>query len=146
MSVVTVNDPHRERRITYWVLGIIFLLMAGTGVAIFHTNKESDESLDKAAQLSAALASAGIRAPSTNQIVGVLGNDGGAVCADPASALNKGILYGQLTNGAAGPGQRPVIADNNVLHGQLLIMKIYCPDQLAKLQEIADDLKLADVA
>jgi len=135
-----------ERRVTYWVLGIMFLLMAGVGVAIFHTNKESQAALDKAAQLSAELAAAGIRVPDTGQIVSVLGDDGGAVCADPGNSLAKGILYGQLTNGAAGPGQRPVIADDNVVRGQLLIIKVYCPEHLEKFQEIADQLKLADVA
>jgi hypothetical protein len=39
-------------------------------------------------------------------VVRVLGDDGGAICDDPNSSLKKAILYGQLTNGAAGPGIR----------------------------------------
>jgi hypothetical protein len=60
-------------------------------------------------------------------VVRVLGDDGGAICDDPNSALKKAILYGQLTNGAAGPGIRPVIADNRVVQGELAVIKIYCP-------------------
>ena len=40
-----------------------------------------------------------------------------------------------------GPGARPVIADSRVVQGQLLIIKIYCPDKLADFQEYVDDLK-----
>lgn len=75
----------------------------------------------------------------------MLGDDGGAVCADPNSALKKAILYGQLTNGAAGPGIRPVIADHRVVKGELLIIGIYCPDELPEFTKTAEDLKLDDV-
>jgi hypothetical protein len=51
-----------------------------------------------------------------------------------------------LTNGAAGPGQRPVIVDNNALRGQLAIVKVYCPQHLERLQQIVDGLKTANVA
>jgi hypothetical protein len=63
-------------------------------------------------------------------IVDVFGDDGGATCAKPNSALKRGLLLGELTNGAAGPGARPIIADNRVVQGQLLVMKVYCPDEL----------------
>ena len=82
---------------------------------------------DKADQLVAALENAGATAPSQDQIVRVLGDDGGAICEDPGSSLRRAILHGQLTNGATGPGMRPVIADNRVVRGQLLVIEIYCP-------------------
>ena len=95
----------------------------------------------------AALQKAGVRAvPSQEQIVGVLGDDGGALCEDPASALRKSILFSQLTNGAAGPGIRPVIADSKVFKGQLLAIQIYCPDQLPRFQQMVEKLKTAPVA
>ena len=59
-------------------------------------------------------------------------------------ALRKAIFYDQLTNGAAGPGMRPVIADRRVVGGQLVIMAVYCPDELPKLQAIVDKLKTDD--
>jgi hypothetical protein len=76
-------------------------------------------------------------------VVRVLGDDGGAICDDPNSALKKAILYGQLTNGAAGPGIWPVIADNRVVQGELAVIKIYCPQELP---EFTDALKLDNVA
>jgi hypothetical protein len=140
------RDPGRERRITYWVLGIIFLVMGGVLVAIHNSNKENEEALAKASQLQAELASAGLRVPSTEQIYRVLGSNGGSVCNAPANALRKSIIYGMLTNGAAGPGQRPVIADNKALQGQLLIVKVYCPEELENFTDLVNDLKTADVA
>ena len=76
----------------------------------------------------------------------VLGDDGGATCADPNDALSRSILLSQLTNGATGPGARPVIADSRVFKGQLLIIKIYCPDELDDFQAYVDNLKTDDVA
>jgi hypothetical protein len=71
----------------------------------------------------------------------VLGDDGGAVCANPNNALSRATFHSQLTNGAPGPGNRPVIANDRVAKGELAIIKIYCPDQLAEFQQFIDNLK-----
>ncbi|MFI5897718.1 hypothetical protein ACIA5D_47300 [Actinoplanes sp. NPDC051513] len=139
-------DAQRERRVTWIVLGLIFLGFMVVGVTIFNSNKENQAAIDKAAQLSQELAAAGLPVPASQQIYNVLGDDGGAVCAAPANALVKSILYGQLTNGAAGPGQRPIIADNKAVQGVLLIVKVYCPEEAEDFQQVIDDLKFADVA
>jgi hypothetical protein len=136
----------RERRVTYLVLGVMFLIGAIVLVSIFNTNKKNDQAVDKANQLSAELASAGLPVPPVEQIYNVLGDDGGAVCHAPANSLVKSILYGQLTNGAAGPGQRPIIADNKMVQGIVLVIKVYCPEEAASFQEVVDNLKYADVA
>ena len=47
-------------------------------------------------------------------------------------------------NGAAGPGMRPIISDNRVVKGQLLVLKIYCPDKLPSFQEFVNGLNLGD--
>ena len=39
-----------------------------------------------------------------------------------------------------------MIVDSKVVQGQLLIIKIYCPDELEDFQQFVDDLKTADVA
>ena len=75
----------------------------------------------------------------------VLGDDGGATCADPNDALTRAILLSQLANGAAGPGARPVIADSRVVQGQLLIIQVYCPDELEDFKQFVEDLKTDDV-
>jgi hypothetical protein len=139
-------SAERERKVTWIVLGLIFLGFMIVAVSIFDSNKKNQAAVDKAAQLSQELAAAGLPVPDAQQIYNVLGDDGGAVCAAPASALVKSILYGQLTNGAAGPGQRPIIADNKAFRGVTLIIKVYCPDEAEDFQQVIDDLKTADVA
>jgi hypothetical protein len=143
---VTADNAARNRKITYWVLGIIFVVLAGTALLAFQASRNTAEAEQKADQLITELTAAGLRVPSKDQIVAVLGDDGGAACVDPVSALGRGVVYGMITNGAGGPGTRPVIADNNVLRGQLLIIKVYCPRYLEEFAEFVDDLKTADVA
>jgi hypothetical protein len=77
--------------------------------------------------------------------VRVLGDDGGAVCADPSSALVRAGYFAQLGNGAAGPGQRPVIVADRLVQGEQMILQIYCPDQLDEFTQFTEDLKYADV-
>jgi hypothetical protein len=142
---LTVDNTARNRKITYWVLGLIFVVLAGTALLAFDTSHDRAQAEDKADQLVTELNAAGLGVPPKDQIVAVLGDDGGATCVDPVSALGRGVVYGMITNGAGGPGTRPVIADNDVLHGQLLIIKVYCPRYLGEFQEFADDIKTADV-
>lgn len=143
---MNVSLEHKSRLTTYVVLGVAFLLLTTGCLLSFHSARESEQADEKADQLIAELSSAGARTPSKEQIVTVLGDDGGAVCSTPDDALRRGVLYGQITNGAAGPGQRPVIADNRIVQGQLLIMKVYCPYRIEDFQAIVQDLKFADVA
>ena len=143
---VWVDKQNRNRKITYWVLGLVFVVIAGTALLIFTSARNTAQADEKADQLINELRAEGLRVPAKDTIVAVLGDDGGATCADPVSALGRGALHGMLTNGAAGPGMRPVIADSNVLKGQLLIIKVYCPKYLDEFTEFAEDLKTADVA
>ena len=92
-------------------------------------------------------ADAGIAVTFTpEQVAEVLGDDGGATCANPNKALSRATLLSLLANGATGPGARPVIADSRAVQGQLLIIEIYCPKQLEDFQKFVDDLKTDDVA
>ncbi|MCA2211493.1 hypothetical protein [Jidongwangia harbinensis] len=145
MIRATVNDADRTHRTTYVVLGVSFLLLLGVALFAFESARSSEEAEAKADRYRAELSARGLGVPSQEQIVQVLGDDGGALCDDPDSALNRAILYGTLTNGAGGPGARPVIADNNVLQGQLLAIKVYCPEELEKFVEVTDVLKFADM-
>ena len=69
-----------------------------------------------------------------------------AVCDDPSGSLSKAIFLGQLMNGAAGPGMRPVIADTRIVAGQLAAIEVYCPDELEDFKSYVSDLKYDDVA
>jgi hypothetical protein len=142
---VTVNDPARTRRITYLVLGVAFLLLLGVGLVAYSSNKSTAQANEKADQFIAELSAAGARTPTKERVVQVLGDDGGATCADPNSALKRGALLGGLTNGAAGPGIRPIIADNKVVQGQLLIIKVYCPIEAEEFQQFVNNLRYGPV-
>jgi hypothetical protein len=143
---VTVNDERRNRRTTWLVFAVIFVILGGLALFFYRATESTGQAREKAGQLAAEFASAGLRVPSTDQIVNLLGDDGGATCDDPNTALKRGALLGALTNGASGPGLRPIIADNKVLQGQLLIVKVYCPEEQEKFAQTVQDLKLDDVA
>ena len=146
MSTSLESQAPRERS---WIFGtvcvVLVLVFLGSLIA-YNAAQGTAEAQDKADELIAALEGAGARAPDRDQIVRVLGEDGGATCADPNEALSRATLLSLLANGATGPGARPVIADSRVFKGQLLIIEIYCPDELEDFQEFVDDLKTDDVA
>jgi hypothetical protein len=75
----------------------------------------------------------------------VLGTDGGSICQDPSNGLRKATLFSMISNGAAGPGMRPIITDRRLLRGQLAVIAVYCPDELPKFQDFVDDLRTGDV-
>jgi hypothetical protein len=147
MSTVQETSTPRERRTIYVVIAGALILLLIICFVFYRSARSNQQAQEKADQLIAALQKAGVsRVPSQEQIVGVLGDDGGALCKEPASALGKSILFSMLTNGAAGPGIRPVIADSKVFKGQLLAIQIYCPDQLPRFQQLVEKLKTAPVA
>lgn len=121
--------------------------MAATVAALlaYSSAKSTQKAEQKADQFIAALQQAGGRTPSRDQVVRVLGEDGGAVCANPNQALTRATLFTMLWNGAAGPGMRPIIADTRLLQRELLTLKIYCPDKLPNFQQLVDSLKSAHV-
>jgi hypothetical protein len=146
MSTPLETQSPRERSWIYITACVLLGVMVVIGLVTFRAAKESNEANAKADELIAALEDAGARTPDKDQIVRVLGTDGGATCENPNDALGRAVLFTQLANGAAGPGSRPVIADRRMLEGQLLIIKIYCPDELEDFQKFVDDLKSGDVA
>lgn len=135
-----VPQSGRERGIIYIVALVVLIVLAVIALFTFREARQTADAQDKATQLTHALEATGMRAPTTDQIVRVLGNDGGAVCADPNAALSRTLVLGSLMNGAGGPGMRPVIVEHRVLRSQLLIMGVYCPDQLPNQQKFFDGL------
>jgi Tfp pilus assembly protein FimT len=146
MSTSMESQPRRERSWIYYTALILLIAMVVAALIVFRGAKESREASDKADQLITALEEAGARAPDKDQVVRVLGDDGGATCENPNDALSRSVLLSQLSNGASGPGARPVIADSRVFKGQLLIIEVYCPDELDEFRAFVDDLETADVA
>jgi Tfp pilus assembly protein FimT len=146
VSTPAESQSRRERRWIYVIACIILAGMALWAILAFSSARHTARASEKADELIAAIEEAGGTAPAKDQIVRVLGDDGGATCTNPNEALSRATLLAQLTNGATGPGSRPVVADSRVVQGQLLIIEVYCPDELDEFQQFVEDLKTADVA
>jgi Tfp pilus assembly protein FimT len=117
MTAADRPDSMRSMRWTVLIVEGVLLLLVVIGLAVYRSGSASSAAQAKADQLTSALAAAGLPAPARDQIVRVLGEDGGAVCADPSGALSKAALNSQLSNGAGGPGSRPVIAAGRLVQG-----------------------------
>ncbi len=137
----TTEQTGRERGVIYIVTIVILVALTVIALLTFRVGRENAAAEEKATELTQALEDAGIRAPSTDQIVRVLGDDGGAVCENPNGALTRGLVLNELTNGAAGPGRRPILVEDRVLRSQLLIIRVYCPDELPNYEEFVERLE-----
>jgi len=146
MSTPTETQSTRERSWIFITALVLLGVVTLAGVLAFSRGVNDAQAQNKANELINALTEVGARPPDVDQVARVLGDDGGATCENPNEALSRSVLLAQLTNGATGPGQRPVIADSRVFQGQLLIIEIYCPDELDDFKEYVDDLKTDDVA
>ena len=90
MSTVTETQDKRERSWLYITcLGRSSIALVVGGLIAFSSAQSTAEANDKADQLITELKAAGARAPDKDQIVRVLGDDGGATCADPNDALSR---------------------------------------------------------
>lgn len=146
MSTTTESESGRERRWLYIGAAVVLVLLVIIGLFTFSAAKSSKEAEQKADQLIAEIEARSGNAPSRDAIVGVLGTDGGAVCADPNASLNRAMDRAMLANGAGGPGSRPVIADSRAVQGKLLVIKVYCPEEAEDFQNFVTNLKTAKVA
>jgi hypothetical protein len=146
MSTENEQESPRQRSVLYIVVSVVLVIVAVWAVIAFSSARGAQRAEEKADELVQTLEDAGATAPRPEVIARVLGDDGGAVCANPNQALSRATLYGMLTTGAGGPGERPIITDNKVLQGQLAIIEVYCPDELAEFQEFVDSLETTDSA
>jgi hypothetical protein len=146
MSTPQETQPKRERTWIYVTSCVMLALVVVAALIVFESARDTAQAGRKADELIAALQEAGAHTPDRDQIIRVLGEDGGATCEDPNEALSRATLLSQVSNGATGPGARPVISDERIFQGQLLIIEIYCPDELDEFTTFVEDLKTADVA
>jgi hypothetical protein len=146
MSTPAETQSKSERSWIFITALVLLGVVTLAGVLAFNEGVDNAQAQNKANELIDALASTGARTPDVDQVARVLGDDGGATCENPNEALSRSILLSLLTNGATGPGTRPVIADSRVVQGQLLIIEIYCPEELEDFKEFVGDLKTDDVA
>lgn len=145
MSTGSERSTRQERSWVYIVAVILLVVLGVWAVFSFSTARQTQRAMEKAEELIQTLEDAGAIAPPEQEVIArVLGDDGGAVCANPNNALNRATLYGLLTNGASGPGIRPVLVDNKLFAGQLAIIQVYCPDELDEFQQFVDGLETTD--
>ncbi|MFF9145639.1 hypothetical protein ACF1BN_12370 [Streptomyces sp. NPDC014861] len=134
-----------EHKWIYWGAIVILVGLLITGLVRYSGFKRTTEATDKADRLSEELVRAGYPAPDRETAVRLLGTDGGQVCEDPGNALKKALYrLQQLSNGATGPGSRPVIADSKAVDAERIVLQVYCPDQVAAFDEAVGDLKTDD--
>ena len=146
MSTPAESQPRHERRWIYIGACVILIALGVWAVLAFSVVRETARADEKADQLIAALEEAGARTPDKDQVVRVLSEEGGAAGATPTAALRRATNIAQHATGATGPGARPVVADSRVVQGQLLIIEIYCPEELDEFRAFVEDLKTDEVA
>ena len=143
---IDARATRRERFVIYGVVIALGVILVIIGLAAWRANRADRLAYEKAGQLIAAFSAAGAQTPPAEQVVRLLGDDGGAVCATPGEALTKAALLGGLANGAGGPGSRPVIAGSTLVRGEAVVISVYCPEKLPEFQQFVDGLRTRDAA
>lgn len=144
-DVTASSGGHRDTGLlVMWVvIALVVVGLAIAGVARYRYRSETSEAVDKAAQVAAEWEALGINVPSQDFLVRLYGTDGGILCLIAPDDVAKGLYLMQLSNGAAGPGQRPVIVRETAIAAERAMLEVYCPDRIAAFDEIVNDLKLA---
>ncbi|MET9488366.1 hypothetical protein [Nocardia sp. NPDC006630] len=143
MTTVHPGAPDATRRLVYLSVAVVLVVIAIAGAIAFHRDRDSDIALRRAQVLQSRLIAAGFTSPEPKVIADSLGEDGGLLCQDPHSPLIKAQYQSAITNGAGGPGTRPVIADRDVFTATSIAIETYCPDKLAAYLEETGNLKKA---
>lgn len=128
-------------KVVYWVAAIIGIGLTIWGVATYGAAKETERAAQKADELTAKYTAAGLTPPNRNIIIRTLGDDGGNICENPASALGVAILNDHLTNGGSHVGRRPVISDVTSFQGERLILETYCPDEVEDFKKAVEEFR-----
>lgn len=144
MTASEGGAPKATRILTYVLTFAVIGALVIWGVAVFHAHTTGAQADTKATQLKKRLERAGLPAPDTRSIADALGTNGGLVCENPSSPLVKARYQAAISNGAAGPGGRPVIGDTDVTEAVSLAIATYCPDKLGDWIKQVRGLKLED--
>lgn len=140
------EESGRSHKLVYTILALVALALVIIGLFTYSQDRKDAIALQKAEQLMVAFQAAGLTTPEDATVFSsMFGTDGGALCEDPGSALNKALFSINFVNGGAGVGTRPVIADARVIQGERLALSVYCPEELADFEEYVKDQKYDDV-
>ncbi|MEU5214969.1 hypothetical protein AB0G79_02045 [Streptomyces sp. NPDC020807] len=133
-----------QHRWIYWGAIVLLLGLVVTGLIRYSSYRETSKTQAKANELQEELVKAGYPSPDTDTIERLLGTDGGQVCEEPGNALKTALWKIQQSNGATGPGQRPVISDEKAVEAERIVLQVYCPDELEEFDEALNELKTDD--
>ncbi|MFD1815529.1 hypothetical protein [Rhodococcus gannanensis] len=146
VSLAPGDDLHERPENTHLILYLAaFALFVGLtvwGLVAYQHSENDDQAREKAIELAVLFSASDLKSPDIDATARVLGTDGGAACADDGSALRESLFHQQIVNGAAGPGQRPILVARNLLEGERLVLTVYCPDRLPEFDAWVDGLKL----
>jgi hypothetical protein len=138
------GDP-RHHRILYLVLAALFVALTVVAAIAYYQHRVDQQDKGKATELKSRFAAAGLPLPlESDDIARMFRSDGGAVCANPDDALAR--WQQGMSNGAAGPGQRPIISDRDIALADTLIIDTYCPNKLPDFKSKLDRIKFDDTA
>ncbi|MBC3840079.1 hypothetical protein GXW82_07395 [Streptacidiphilus sp. 4-A2] len=141
MSPTRMAVQHR------WIyLGALLVLVAllVAGILTFHQVHRTNAANRRAAQLNQQLVAAGFGSIDQAQIARTLGSNGAEACDDPDSTLRRAQWLVDLSNGADGPGQRPVIVNARTMQAGEIVIQVYCPSQLPQYRQRVNQLKTGD--
>lgn len=133
--------PPFQRKMIYIGAVVLLIALALWGLFAFTGIHRDASAGRKAGRLATQLKNAGLPVPSTKTLKNTFGDNGGTVCQNRGRALNKARLQAGLSNGATGPGSRPVIADRDIVKAEGLVIATYCPDRLGEFTKQINDLK-----
>ncbi len=136
-----------SHRTLYFVLAGVFVAVTAVADIAYYQHRVDQQDRDKATELQARFAAAGLPLPlDPDDIARMFRTDGGAVCADPDGALQQARWQQGMSNGAAGPGQRPIISDRDIALADTLIIDTYCPSKLADFRSKIGKFTFDDTA
>jgi Amino acid permease len=128
--------PQRRHRWVSWVIALVVAALAVAGVAAYKQGSDNQAAQAKADRVIALFRVHGLTGPvDRSTLTSVLGDDGGPVCAHPASALSEALKDQQFTNGAATVGSRPIRTSRRFVAGEVLVLRVYCPQKLPAFEK-----------
>jgi len=105
-------------------------------VAAYRQGTDNQAAQAKAERLIALFRIHGMTVPvHRSTLTSVLGDNGGPVCTHPASALTEALKDQQFTNGAATVGSRPIRSSQRFVAGEVLVLRVYCPQKLPAFEK-----------
>jgi hypothetical protein len=141
----TTTDAARDHRLLYGIVIGVFGILLIVMLIAYDYDKSNDEAEALADELVTKFEDAGLPVPdNTDQLTQTLGTDGGLACQIAGDEGAQNRL--QTLQGVGGEFyQRPVRLDRRLVEGALLVVSVYCPDDLAEAEDFVAQLRLDDL-